>query len=218
MSYFFKYYLKNAFTRYLSFAAIPIMGMLTPLMAAPDGSIDMAFVQKVENYLNGIKSYRATISQLNNDGATQSGHVYMLRDGVKSYGKMRIEYDPPVKDLIVVDGQDFIFYDSHTKEKNVYDVDATPAAFLLRRHVDLRQDLKVIRQRTHEDGTVHLTVVRPGEESAASLTLQFATKPMLKLNGWAVTDPQGLTTQVQLKDVNIGINLDPSLFSMSSKG
>lgn len=182
------------------------------LMAAPDAGVDKTFVQKVENYLNGIKSYRATISQLNNNGAIQSGHVYILRDGVKSYGKMRIEYDAPIKDLIVVDGNNFVFYDSQSNETSVYDVEATPAAFLLRRRVDLQKNLKVVRQLTHEDGTIHLTVVRPGEESSAALILQFATKPLLKLNGWAITDPQGLTTQVQLKDVNIGVPLDSSLF------
>lgn len=175
------------------------------------GPVDPSMVQKIENYLNGIKSYRATIDQKDDRGTTRTGHIYMLRDGVKTFGKMRIQYDPPIPDLVVVNGSDFIVYDASSKKTDSYDIDATPAAFLLRNKIDLRNDLNVTDQTTQPDGTMTFKIVKGSDDSGA-LTLQFSTKPLLKLNGWSITDPQGIVTHVQLSDVNIGVNLDPQLF------
>lgn len=173
--------------------------------------VDPALVQKVQDYLNGLKTYQATIDQTNNNNTTQKGRFYMHRDGKKTFGKMRIEYDKPVKDLMVVDGRDFYFYDGQAKETNSYDIDSTPAAFLLRRKINLNGDLKIIDKA--EDGNeLGLKIIRAGDESGAALILKFSTKPIFKLNGWAVIDGQGLMTRVHLSDVKIGVNLDSNLF------
>lgn len=181
-----------------------------PVIAAVQPA-DTAMIKKVENYLNGIRTYRAKIDQTNANGTTQAGWFYMERSGKRKFGKMRIAYDPPINDLIVVDGRDFIFYDAQAKEKNTYDIDATPAAFLLRRKIDLHNDLKVIEQVT-DGNELGLKVIRSGDESGAALILRFSTVPVFKLNGWAVIDPQGLLTRVNLTDVNIGMDLDQNLF------
>ncbi len=173
--------------------------------------VDPNLVKKVENYLNGIKTYQATIDQTNSNNTTQKGRFYMHRDGKKTFGKMRIEYDKPVKDLMVVDGRDFYFYDGQAKETNSYDIDSTPAAFLLRRKIDLNGDLKIVDKA--EDGKeLGLKIIRSGDESGAALILKFSTNPIFKLNGWAVIDGQGLMTRVHLDDVKIGMDLDSSLF------
>lgn len=173
--------------------------------------VDPDLVKKVENYLNGIKTYQATINQTNSNNTTQKGRFYMHRDGKKTFGKMRIEYDKPVKDLMVVDGRDFYFYDGQAKETNSYDIDSTPAAFLLRRKIDLNGDLRIVDQA--QDGKeLGLKIIRSGDESGAALILKFSTNPIFKLNGWAVIDGQGLMTRVHLDDVKIGMDLDSSLF------
>jgi outer membrane lipoprotein-sorting protein len=181
------------------------------MIMATHAAVDPALIKKVEDYLNGLKTYRARILQINDNGSTQKGWFYMERGGKKQFGKMRIEYDAPIKDLMIVDGHNFIFYDGQAKEKNTYDIDATPAAFLLRRKIDLHHDLKIVEKAV--DGTdLGLKVIRSGDESGAALILKFSTSPIFKLNGWAVIDPQGLMTRVHLEDVNIGINLDGNLF------
>ena len=173
--------------------------------------VDPALVKKVQDYLNGIKTYQATIDQTNSNNTTQRGRFYMHRDGKKTFGKMRIEYDRPVKDLMVVDGRDFYFYDGQAKETNSYDIDSTPAAFLLRRKINLNGDLKIIDKA--EDGNeLGLKIIRSGDESGAALILKFSTNPIFKLNGWAVIDGQGLMTRVHLSDVKIGMDLDSNLF------
>lgn len=175
------------------------------------GTPDPKIVQKVETYLNGIKSYRATIEQTSDTGESRSGHIYMLRDGKKTYGKLRLEYDAPAKDLFIVDGEQCRFYDAQAKESQDLNVDDTPASFLLAKRIDLANRLKVVDQ-TITGTDVRLKVVRSGDESGGFLVLKFSMDPILKLNGWSLKDPQGITHEIHLENVNIGIELDSKLF------
>lgn len=186
------------------------LAIVSTIMIA-QAAVEPALVKKVEDYLNGLKTYRARILQTNSNGTIQKGWFYMERGGKSQFGKMRIEYDAPIKDLMVVDGHEFIFYDAQAKEKNSYDIDATPAAFLLRRKIDLHNDLKII-EKAVDGNELGLKIIRAGDESGAALILRFSTAPIFKLDGWAVIDGQGLLTRVNLEQVNIGINLDPNLF------
>ncbi len=193
------------------FSILRILGATLAMTFSIQAAVEPALVKKVEDYLNGIKTYRARILQTNDNGSTQKGWFYMERGGKKQFGKMRIEYDTPIKDLIIVDGREFIFYDSQAKEKNTYGIDATPAAFLLRRKIDLHNELKIM-EKAVDGNDLGLKVIRSGDESGAALILKFSTAPIFKLNGWAVIDPQGLMTRVHLEEVNIGMNLDANLF------
>ncbi len=189
-----------------------IVAILFGIVSIAGAKVDPALVTKVENYLNGIKTYQANIEQTNSNNTTQKGHFYMNRDGKKQFGKMRIEYDFPIKDLMVVDGRDFYFYDGQAKETNSYDIDSTPAAFLLRRKIDLKGDLKIV-DKVEEGDELGLKIIRSGDESGAALILKFSVRPIFKLNGWAVIDGQGLMTRVHLNNVKIGMDLEPSLFT-----
>lgn len=173
---------------------------------------EKAQIQKIQDYLTGIKTFRADLYQLNADGSIQKGVFYLLREFKKtSYGKLRIEYQPPINDLIIVDGENLIYFDSRAKEKNSYGVEYTPAAFLLTPQINFSGDLKV-KSFSKDGDRIILKVIRRGDDSSGLLTLKFQTQPYLKLNGWEVSDPQGNVTQVELLDVVIGIDLDPSLF------
>ena len=189
-----------------------LLGSMVLISTALAGTPDAKTVKEVENYLNGLKSYRATIHQTTDTGEKRTGNIYMLRDGQKTYGKLRIEYAPPVEDLFVVDGESCKFYDHQAKEVQNFNVADTPASFLLARHIDLKGDLKVIDQKTPSDGALHLKIVKSGDESGSFLTLKFSQTPFLKMNGWSIKDPQGITQEIQLEDVNIGIPLDANLF------
>lgn len=177
------------------------------------GTPDPQTVKKIETYLNGIKSYRASIQQRSDTGDSRTGKIYMLRDGKKSYGKLRIEYAPPVKDLFVVNGEECQFYDAQAQETQRLGVDDTPASFLLAKHIDLNGRLKVVDQKQDSNGDLNLKVVRSGDESGGYLVLKFSMEPFVKLNGWSLKDHQGISHDIHLDDVNIGISLDPSLFT-----
>lgn len=202
---------------FLRNTATLLLGSLTLITTALAGAPDPKTVQKIEDYLNGIKSYRATIHQATDSGEKRTGHIYMLRDGQKTYGKLRIEYAPPAEDLFVVNGETCKFYDHQANEIQSFNVDDTPASFLLARRIDLKNNLKVVDQTTSDDGTLKLKIVKSGDESGGYLTLKFSTDPILKMNGWSIKDPQGITQEIQLEDVNIGIDLEANLFRFKKK-
>lgn len=197
---------------FLKKSASFLLGSIALLTTTMAGTPDAGTVKKIEDYLNGIKSYRATIHQTTDSGEKRTGHIFMLRDGQEKYGKLRIEYAPPVADLFVVDGKTCKFFDHQANEIQNFNVDDTPASFLLSRHIDLKNNLKVIDQTTGSDGTLRLKIVKSGDESGSFLTLKFSTAPILKMNGWSIMDPQGITQEIQLEDVNIGIPLEANLF------
>lgn len=175
-------------------------------------ALDQTRIKRFQDYLTGIKTLKATLVQQNSDGSQSQGVFYLSREFKNtSYGKLRIEYAPPLKDLIVVDGEYLIHTDGRSLEKNSYGVDQTPAAFLLTPKINFSKELKVKSLESQGTRTI-LKVVRRGDDSSGILTLKFDTEPMLKLTGWEIVDPQGNLTKVELQDVVIGIELQPGLF------
>ncbi len=179
---------------------------------APVSASQKITVKRIQDYLKGIQTFKATVSQLNPDQQHLTGPVYVNRNTQTEYGKLRIEYGQAGQDLVIADGIKFILHNPKTKENTVYEIDQTPAAFLLQKNLDLEGDFTVKSLKEH-DGEVELTMTKFGAGDAFVI-LKFSTVPMLKFNGWVVMDAQGNRTDVTLKDVVIGIDLAPSLFNL----
>lgn len=168
-------------------------------------------VQEIQDYLNGLSTFKANLVQRNQDNKIFSGKIYMSRLGKEAYGRLRLEYQPPARDLIVVDGKELIHTDLANNEVNRYGVESTPAAFLLKRRIDFKGDLRV--KSAFKDGTlIRLALVNHGDDEGMCLTLVFETKPFLMLKEWSVFDGQGNTTHVVLANVEIGTTLSDDLF------
>ncbi|MCE3231420.1 MAG: hypothetical protein K0R76_811 [Alphaproteobacteria bacterium] len=170
-----------------------------------------AQLQKLQNYLNGIRTLRAHFSQDNPDGTTSSGKMYLKRLGRESFGKLRLEYAPPARVKIIANGEVLRHEDRETNDVNDYSIDSTPASFLLRHKIDFSNDLEV-KSMEARGQKIYLTVMRPGD-NGVTLTLIFVTAPMLRLQEWTVVDAQSNQTHVALTQVEIGIPLEESLFT-----
>ena len=189
--------------------------LISSAIAIPLASVSASqkvTVKRIQDYLKGIQTFKATVSQINPDQQHLTGTVYVNRNTQTEYGKLRIEYDQVGQDLVIADGAKFILHNPKTKENTVYEIDQTPAAFLLQKNLDLEGDFTVKSLKEY-NGEVELTMTKFGAGDAF-VTLKFSTVPMLKFNGWVVMDAQGNRTDVNLKDVVIGIDLAPSLFSL----
>lgn len=188
--------------------------MSQPIMAAPQvvtADQQKAQIRKIQDYLNGIRTLRATITQDNPNGTTASGRMYLKRLGKESFGKLRLEYDAPMNTKIIANGEVLRHIDGESKDVSEYSIDSTPASFLLRHKIDFSNDLEVQKMETKE-GKIYLTVVRPGDDGV-TLTLIFVTSPILRLQEWMVVDAQTNQTHVVLKQVEIGTPIDEKLFS-----
>jgi len=160
-------------------------------------SEDQADLDRIQAYLNGIKSVSGKFEQTNPDGSTSAGKIWLSRPG-----KMRFEYDPPVKMLIVCDGDFIEVADRSDDDIQFVAVKDTPAWLILRDGITLSGDVTV----THfERGPkiFRVTLVQNTDQSENALTMVFSEEP-LALRQWTVTDPQRGSTSVALTDLEDG--------------
>ncbi len=167
---------------------------------------DQALITQIESYLNGLKSLTANFLQVAADGSTRTGKAWLQRPG-----KMRFEYDPPDKQLLVAGFGVLVYNDPDLDQTTNIPLSATPLGILLADHVVLSGAVTVTNI-TRNPGEDRITLIRTGKAAAGSLTLVFGTGP-LELRQWVVTDAQTRQTQVSLYDVAPGGPFPDSLFT-----
>ena len=162
-------------------------------------------VQRIEDYLNGLGNVRARVVQINPDGKTVTGTLYLSRPD-----KLRLAYDRPSRVLIVANGPQLVYYDPQLNQLSYLRVGSTPLGFLLADRVRLGGNVTVT-DLERAGGELRATLARTDDPGAGRITLQFSESP-LELRGWTVTDPQGLTTYVILEDLERDVALRDDLF------
>ncbi|MGH6885217.1 MAG: LolA family protein, partial [Geminicoccales bacterium] len=148
---------------------------------------------------------RSSFVQINPDGAQVTGELYYARPD-----KMRLEYDPPSRILIVANRWEVIYHDRRLKQVSHLLTGSTPLGFLLEEEIELGGDVTVTDVE-EEGGELRVTLVRTEEPDQGSITLVFAEQP-LELRRWTVVDAQGLPTHVVLDGIETGVPLDDELF------
>lgn len=186
----------------------------SPASAAPRSLKDpevVGEVNRIQDYLNGITSLESRFIQVNPDGSSWSGKVYVQRPG-----KFRFEYDPPVPHLLVANGLWFIHVDKQLKETNVLPLIKTPAHFLVRNDISFKKGLTITKY-DKAPGVIQVSVITDDNPELGEMTLTFTDKP-LELRKWSIRDVQDNTTQVTLQNTRFGMKLDPKLFKFVEQG
>ena len=171
--------------------------------ALPEGASEP--LARVEAYLNGIDTMRSGFVQINPDGAQVTGELYYARPD-----KMRLEYDPPSRILIVANKWQVIYHDRRLKQVSHLLTGSTPLGFLLDEDIELGGDVTVTAL-DEAEGELRVTLVQTDEPGQGSITLVFGEEPM-QLRRWTVVDAQGLPTHVVLNGIETGVPLDDELF------
>lgn len=184
--------------------ASALLSSSRPVLAAlPSESAEL--LGRIEAYLNGIRTFEARFEQIGPDGGLSSGKLYIQRPG-----KMRFDYDPPSKILLVATDWRLIFWDGSIEQQNIIPLSETPLGFILDEKVGLDDEVQVT-QIEKGSGEVDVTVVRRSDPSLGSVTLTFALQP-IELRRWSVTDAQGNVTRILLHEIETGKPLDAGLF------
>jgi len=165
---------------------------------------------KVEAYLNEIRTFSARFEQIDSRGRQASGRVY-----VQKPGKLRFEYDPPVPILIVANGNFLIHYDKELESATYLNQRDTPAWFLVAPDIELHGDVTVTGVE-RSGGKLRVGLAKSSAPDEGGATLIFTEDPF-RLVEWSITDPQGVTTDVALKDVLIGGQVDRNLFEFNER-
>ncbi|MDP2205182.1 MAG: outer membrane lipoprotein carrier protein LolA [Alphaproteobacteria bacterium] len=192
-------------------AATPaaVFAQATAVAEKPATMADMPEVKNAETYLNALRTMKARFVQTDNNGQRLTGEFLLKRPG-----RMRFEYDPPMKDFIVADGTFVHYYDAQMKQQSSAPIGRSLANFFLRADIGFTKDLRIEAVQRDDSKRLHITLTQAKDPLAGSITLIFteSTAGALALSGWRVLDPQGLTTDITLEDAQAGIRLGNDLF------
>ena len=195
--------------RALSAVLLATVLLLTPAAQADERNIGdpevVGELNRIANYLNGVKTFQSRFIQVNPDGSAWQGDLYVERPG-----KFRFEYDAPIPHLLIANGLWFFHVDKALGETNVIPLISTPAHFLVRDDISFRNGLTVTRYQ-EESGIIEISIVKKDDEELGEVTLTFSDRP-LELRKWAVRDVQDNLTQVTLQNTRYGVRLSPKLF------
>tara|TARA_R110002124_G_scaffold149220_1_gene314972 strand:+ start:108673 stop:109311 length:639 start_codon:yes stop_codon:yes gene_type:complete len=162
-------------------------------------------VQKAQDYLNSLKTLKADFVMNAAENVRLTGTFYLNRPG-----RLRFDFDDPVKDFIVADGRFIYFYDDDLGEQSNAPIGATLADFLLRPDIRLSGDVMVTRI-MRAAGLVQITVQQTEDAGAGQLILGFDADSF-ELKKWRVIDSLGNITEIDLVNVEKDAALKDELF------
>ncbi len=168
-------------------------------------------LKRAEAYLNDIKTLKARFLQVNPDGSSVEGDVYVSRPG-----RMRLVYDPPTPMMLVADGAFLIYVDTEMKDASHIDLNDTPAGLLLRENLSFTDPTVKLGGVKMGPGVVEITAAMAKDPSAGKLTLVFSDKPF-ELKQWRVLDAQNKEVTVSLFNAQAGVTLDRDLFRYDTR-
>ncbi len=197
-----RYSLKPAYALF----ALLILAISTSPAIAELNAQDQAEVDRVEAYLDTIKTMKADFLQIDSAGGIAEGEVYMRKPG-----RMRFEYKPPAQILVVADGLWLVFHDKELKETTRLPLSATPVNVLLDEEANLSDDVTVTKVE-NDANALRLTIVDTENPDEGNIVLIFSDNP-LQLRQWLVTDAQGQVTSISLGKMEKNIKLKPELFT-----
>jgi len=189
---------------------IVLMGLWsTQAFALTDA--ETAALKQAETYLNGVKTLKARFLQVNPDGGSVEGDVYVSRPG-----RMRLVYDPPTPMLMVADGAFLIYVDTEMKDASHISLDDTPAGILLKDNLSFTDPAVKLLGVKQGAGTLEITTAMAKDPSVGKLTLVFSTAPF-ELKQWRVLDAQNKEVAVTIYDAKTGVSLDRALFRYETR-
>ncbi|VAW18688.1 hypothetical protein MNBD_ALPHA09-1700 [hydrothermal vent metagenome] len=185
----------------LAFAAILAL-TATLALAATNAQSDeelraeeKVLVERINAYFNRFVYLAGRFTQIGPDGVVSEGMFYMRRPG-----RVRFDYAPPSRLLVISDGFWLGIIDKKLKTTDRYPIAATPYWALLKDEVNLYRDARVLSVET-EPGIVLVTIDDPTGEAPGEMTLIFEDEGDLILRQWLITDAQGLTTSVAVSEL-----------------
>ena len=162
-------------------------------------------IERINAYLNGIKTLRADFLQVATNGEIASGKLYMSRPG-----KIRFEYKPPSPILILSDGTFLIYIDKHLEGMTHFFLSNSPIGFLVKKSVRITDDTEIISF-SQKANIIRIKLAKLNQIDKGTITLNFTNQPF-SLRKWVIADAQGVETTVILNNMEKNIALNPELF------
>lgn len=166
---------------------------------------DQRDLARISNYLNATETITGAFVQVDPNAVVSEGEFYLRRPG-----RLRFEYEDPNPALVVADGFWVAVVDRRDGGVDRTLLSDTPLELLLKEDVDLRRE-NAVRGIERADGQLAVTAVDPDDPGLGEITMVFSNNP-LELRQWVVTDAQGRTTSVALRDTRTNVPVPPEKF------
>ncbi|WP_439154069.1 LolA family protein [Yoonia sp.] len=166
---------------------------------------------QISQYLNQLETAQGRFTQVNPDGSQISGTIYIKRPG-----RIRFEYDPPERSMVIAGGGQLAVFDPRSNTgPDRFPLNQTPLNVILQRDVDLARARMVTGQ--SYDGTY--TVINaqdPDHPEYGGIQLVFSADP-IALRQWVITDDLGTRTTVVLTELVEGVRIGDILFNIRAE-
>ena len=192
----------------LAFAALPLTAVaLAP--QAPAIAQSAKPIDQVATTLRAVNTMTATFAQTDRRGRTLSGRLTLKRPG-----KIRFEYQPGVKMLIVADGRRLNMVDYEVNRVESWPIANSPLSVLLNPNQDISRMATVVR---NDRQVVMVRARDPKRPEFGTITIAFARVASapggLLLQGWTMIDAQNNRTTVKLGNQRFNVGVADSAFT-----
>ena len=174
-------------------------------------NFDISASQKTENnyyavkeYLRDLNTLEANFIQINSDGDTKRGKIFLNLPG-----KLRIDYKEPDDLLITSNGFWLTVQNKKLKQTNNLPLDRTPLNLFLTKKFKF-EDNSNIKFKT-ENEVITLTFFGDEKVKESKFELEFNSNP-LKLRKWIIIDEFENKTSVMLQNIKMDVKLSNKLF------
>lgn len=183
-------------------AALSVSATLVPVAAVAASPDDTKQVEQAVAALRGIGTMKANFVQTDRSGQSVSGVLTM-----KSPGKIRFQYEPSAKMLIVGDGRALNFIDYEVRQVQRWPIKNSPLGALLDPTRDVAKFGKLVQ--TGNPGVVSIEVRDRSHPEYGVITLIFTRKASapggLELTYWVSLDSQNKRTTISLSNQRYGV-------------
>lgn len=188
-----------------------MLGVVTLALYAGAASAQQLSLAQISQYLNQLQTAQGGFTQINADGSLSTGTIYIKRPG-----RIRFEYAPPERTLVMAGGGQLAVFDPRSNAgPDRYPLNQTPLNIILQRNVDLGRARMVTGQSF--DGTATtITAQDPDHPEYGNIQMVFTANP-IELRQWIVTDDVGSQTTVVLNDLSTGGSIGDILFNIQAE-
>ena len=188
----------------MRFLWVPVLWAAMTLPAAAE----KLSLNEISRYLNGLKSAQGAFTQINDDGTISTGTIYIKRPG-----KVRFEYNPPERALVLASAGTVAIFDTKLgTPPEQYPLARTPLSIILAANVNLGQ-ANMVTGHSYDGTATIVTAQDPKNPEYGNIQMKFTGNPV-ELRQWIINDDSGSTTTVVLGDLDTRAQLSNRLFSI----
>jgi len=195
--------MKGMNRRTLFLAPVALLALSVPVLA------EKLSLGTLSKYLNSLTTVEADFTQVNSDGSVSTGRIFIKRPG-----RVRFEYNPPDKALVLAGGQQVAIFDGKSNvPPEQYPLKRTPLNLILAANIDLGKAKMVVGHSADATST-RVKAQDPEHPEYGTIELVFSADPV-ELRQWVITDDLGQQTTVILGGMTKGGALGEGMFSIT---